>query len=55
LAKAAVAVGINALFLEVHDDPDMARCDGPNMISLETLQAMLPALLKIDAIVKRGE
>jgi 2-dehydro-3-deoxyphosphooctonate aldolase (KDO 8-P synthase) len=54
LARAAVAVRINALFLEVHDDPDIASCDGPNMISLETLQEMLPGLLEIDAIVKRG-
>ncbi|NLW36653.1 MAG: 3-deoxy-8-phosphooctulonate synthase, partial [Syntrophorhabdus aromaticivorans] len=34
LARAATAIGINALFLEVHDNPDTAKCDGPNMISI---------------------
>ena len=52
LARAAVAIGINALFLEVHDRPEVAKCDGPNMITLEELSGLMPILLKIDSLVK---
>ncbi len=52
LFMAAVAVGINALFLEVHENPDQAKCDGPNMVTPEELQGMLPTLLEIDRILK---
>jgi len=52
LAKAAVAVGINALFLEVHDKPDEAKSDASNMISLKKLDEMLPLLVQIDNLVK---
>ena len=52
LTKAAVAVGINALFLEVHDRPDKAKCDGPNMITPDEAAELLPLLLRIDSIVK---
>ncbi|MDQ7788327.1 MAG: 3-deoxy-8-phosphooctulonate synthase [Thermodesulfovibrionales bacterium] len=41
LARAAVAVGVDGLFLEVHPDPDKALCDGPNMIRLDDLEEML--------------
>jgi 2-dehydro-3-deoxyphosphooctonate aldolase (KDO 8-P synthase) len=44
LAKAAVAVGVDGLFLEVHPDPDKALCDGPNMIPLDELESMLTTL-----------
>jgi 2-dehydro-3-deoxyphosphooctonate aldolase (KDO 8-P synthase) len=54
LARAATAIGINALFLEVHDNPDTAKCDGPNMISIDQLAQLLPTLLQIDSLVKRG-
>ena len=54
LAKAAVAVGVNALFLEVHDCPDEAKCDGPNMITVQELTKMLPLLLQIDSLIKEG-
>ena len=54
LARAAVAVGINALFMEVHDNPDAAKCDGPNMISVEALANLIPVILEIDRLVKRG-
>ncbi len=54
LSKAAIAVGINALFLEVHDRPDLALCDGPNMITPEELEQWLPLWLKIDKLVKNG-
>jgi len=49
LARAAAAVGVDALFFEVHDDPDRAPCDGPNMLSLEAFPAVLDAVLAIDA------
>jgi 2-dehydro-3-deoxyphosphooctonate aldolase (KDO 8-P synthase) len=55
LAKAAVAVGVNALFLEIHDRPDLAKCDGPNMITPEKLTELIPLLLKIDSFVKDGK
>ncbi len=41
LCRAAVAVGCEGLFLEVHDDPDHALCDGPNMITPQTLESIL--------------
>jgi 2-dehydro-3-deoxyphosphooctonate aldolase (KDO 8-P synthase) len=52
LAKAAVAVGVNALFVEVHDRPDNAMCDGSNMITPEELASLMPVLQQIDGIVK---
>ncbi len=52
LCRAAVATGVDGLFLEVHDNPDCAKSDGPNMIELSKLEAMLWTCLKIDAIVK---
>jgi 2-dehydro-3-deoxyphosphooctonate aldolase (KDO 8-P synthase) len=54
LSRAAVAVGINAIFLEVHDAPERAKSDGPNMLSLEELKRLLPLLQKIDALIKSG-
>jgi 2-dehydro-3-deoxyphosphooctonate aldolase (KDO 8-P synthase) len=53
LARAAVAVGVDALFFEVHDDPDHAPCDGPNMIALADFPALLDTLLAIDAAGRR--
>jgi 2-dehydro-3-deoxyphosphooctonate aldolase (KDO 8-P synthase) len=44
LARAAVAVGVDAVFFEVHDDPDRALCDGPNQIPLDQFPAVLDAL-----------
>jgi 2-dehydro-3-deoxyphosphooctonate aldolase (KDO 8-P synthase) len=49
LARAAVAVGVDALFMEVHDDPESALCDGPNMITPMQLDNLLPRLLEIEA------
>jgi 2-dehydro-3-deoxyphosphooctonate aldolase (KDO 8-P synthase) len=54
LARAAVAVGIDALFLETHEDPDRALSDGPNSYPLADLRALLTELQRIDAITKRG-
>jgi 2-dehydro-3-deoxyphosphooctonate aldolase (KDO 8-P synthase) len=53
LARAAVAAGVAAVFLEVHQDPDNAPSDGPNMLKLDDLPALLDDLLAIDAIVKK--
>lgn len=53
LARAAVATGVAAVFLEVHQDPDHAPSDGPNMLKLEDLPALLKDLVAIDAIVKK--
>jgi 2-dehydro-3-deoxyphosphooctonate aldolase (KDO 8-P synthase) len=52
LSKAAIAIGINALFLEVHDNPDQAKSDGPNMLSLQDLERVLPFFIKLDKFVK---
>ncbi len=48
LARAAAAVGIDALFTEVHPDPDRARCDGPNSVALADLEAVLRPVLAVD-------
>ena len=55
LTRAALAVGVNAVFLEVHDKPEFAKCDGPNMITPEQLSAWLPLWLAIDQLVKAGK
>ncbi len=52
LARAAVATGVDGIFLEVHEDPEKALCDGPNSIRLDDLPALLKKLKAIDAIVK---
>ncbi len=53
LARAAVAVGIDGLFLEVHDRPERALSDGPNSLALEQLEPTLRVLQEIDKLVKR--
>jgi 2-dehydro-3-deoxyphosphooctonate aldolase (KDO 8-P synthase) len=52
LAKAAVAVGVAALFMEVHQDPDNAPSDGPCMVRLDNLKNILQILKKIDQLIK---
>lgn len=52
LARAAVAVGVSGLFIETHNDPDNAPSDGPNMIPLNELKALLKSLKAIDEVVK---
>lgn len=47
LAKAALAVGVDALFMEVHPNPDYALSDGPNMVQLDKIQEMLKRLIKV--------
>ncbi|RFP90832.1 3-deoxy-8-phosphooctulonate synthase [Rhodobacteraceae bacterium 63075] len=54
LARAAVAVGVSALFIETHQDPDNAPSDGPNMIPVDQMQALIGNLARFDAIAKEG-
>ena len=55
LARAAVAVGVAAVFLEVHQDPDHAPSDGTNMLKLKDFPALLDELVAIDAIAKKRQ
>ena len=52
LARAAVAVGVAAVFLETHPDPDYAPSDGPNMIPLRHFETLLRGLIAIDTLIK---
>lgn len=52
LAKAALATGIAGLFIETHQDPDNAPSDGPNMIPLDQMEALLERLMAIDTAFK---
>ena len=52
LARAAIAVGVAAVFIETHPDPDNAPSDGPNMIPLSELSSLLKQLIQIDKLVK---
>ncbi len=54
LARAAVAVGVAGVFIETHQDPDRAPSDGPNMIPLKDLPALLERLTQFDALAKNG-
>lgn len=55
LARAAVAAGADAVFLEVHDCPDEALCDGPNMLPLDELEALASELLRVRSALHPGE
>jgi 2-dehydro-3-deoxyphosphooctonate aldolase (KDO 8-P synthase) len=52
LARAAVAVGVAGLFIETHQDPDNAPCDGPNMVHLKDMPALLERLKAFDTLAK---
>lgn len=54
LARAAMAVGVDGLFMEVHPDPQNALSDGPNMVSLHRLEALLKQLLALRKAVSSG-
>jgi 2-dehydro-3-deoxyphosphooctonate aldolase (KDO 8-P synthase) len=54
LARAAVAVGVAGVFIETHQDPDKAPSDGPNMIPLKDLPALLERLMQFDALAKKS-
>jgi 2-dehydro-3-deoxyphosphooctonate aldolase (KDO 8-P synthase) len=53
LARAAVSVGCNAVFVEVHECPDKALCDGPNMLSLDEFPSLIRELKEISQIVRK--
>ena len=53
LSRAAVAVGVAALFIETHQDPDNAPSDGPNMLPINKLEVLLKKIIQIDKIVKK--
>ncbi|MBQ9488098.1 MAG: 3-deoxy-8-phosphooctulonate synthase, partial [Selenomonadaceae bacterium] len=55
LTRAAAAVGIDGLFLEVHDNPDEALSDGANMVKLDNLEDLLKNVLDINDLVKSEE
>ena len=52
LARAAVAVGVAGVFIETHQDPDHAPSDGPNMLPLKDLEALLRKLMEFDSVAK---
>jgi 2-dehydro-3-deoxyphosphooctonate aldolase (KDO 8-P synthase) len=52
LARAAVAIGVAAVFIETHPDPDKAPSDGPNMVPLRDLEALLRRLMEFDRLAK---
>ena len=53
LTRAAVAVGVAAIFLETHQDPDNAPSDGPNMVPLDKMDQLLSQLVEIDNLIKK--
>ena len=52
LSRAAIAVGVAGLFIETHQDPDNAPCDGPNMMHLKDMRVFLQQLMELDKIIK---
>jgi len=52
LSRAAVAVGVGAIFMETHEDPDNAPSDGPNMVPLSEIKSLLKQLVSIDTLIK---
>ena len=55
LARAAAAVGIDAQFMEVHENPDMAPSDGPNMIPLAQLETVLKGIVNVRAALETAD
>ena len=55
LARAAIAVGVAAIFMETHPDPDNAPSDGPNMVPLAKMPNLLKQLIQIDKLIKDGK
>ena len=55
LARAAIAVGVAAVFMETHPDPDNAPSDGPNMVPLSKMPDLLKQLIEIDKLIKNGK
>jgi len=55
LARAAIAVGVAAIFMETHPDPDNAPSDGPNMVPLSEMPDLLKQLVEIDKLIKNAK
>ncbi len=55
LSRAAIAVGVAAIFIETHPDPDNAPSDGPNMVPLAKMPKLLSQLVEIDSLIKNGK
>ena len=55
LARAAVAAGVDGVFMEVHPDPDRAPCDGPNMVPLAEVEGLLAVLTEIHGVVAAND
>jgi 2-dehydro-3-deoxyphosphooctonate aldolase (KDO 8-P synthase) len=55
LARAAVAIGVAAVFMETHQDPDNAPSDGPNMVRLKDMPGLLSELIEFDRLAKRKQ
>ena len=53
LSRAAIAVGVGAIFMETHEDPDNAPSDGPNMVPLNEMKSLLKKLTEIDNLIKK--
>ena len=53
LSRAAIAVGVGAIFMETHQDPDNAPSDGPNMVPLNEMKSLLKRLTEIDNLIKK--
>lgn len=53
LARAAVAVGVAAVFMETHEDPDNAPSDGPNMVRLSEIESIVSRLMEFDRLAKK--
>ena len=52
LARAAASIGVAALFMETHPDPDNAPSDGPNMVPMDQFEALLQDIKRFDALAK---
>ncbi|WP_439142271.1 3-deoxy-8-phosphooctulonate synthase [Planktotalea sp.] len=52
MARAAVAIGVAAVFIETHEDPDKSPSDGPNMVYLDQMPALLETLMQLDKVAK---
>jgi 2-dehydro-3-deoxyphosphooctonate aldolase (KDO 8-P synthase) len=55
LARAAVAVGVAGVFIETHEDPDHAPSDGPNMVPIDAMPALIEQLMAIDRVAGKGQ
>ncbi len=55
LSRAAVAVGVDGIFIEVHESPQDARCDGQNSLRLDDLPSLLRQLKRVESALRQGD